>query len=59
MQDLMEIADLALITIFSLSFALLLQWLALEGVFRFLQSPVQDRVPGLVMGDARKPERSA
>ncbi len=49
MQNVMEMADLALITVFSLSFALLLQWVALEGFFRFLmaQSPVQSH--------ARKP----
>jgi len=43
MQNVMEIVDLALVTIFSLSFALLLQWVALAGFFRFLlaQSPVQ------------------
>jgi len=43
MQNVMEIADLALVTIFSLSFALLLQWVALRGFFRFLlaQSSVQ------------------
>ena len=43
MQNVMEMADLALVTVFSLSFALLLQWVALEGFFRFLlaQSSVQ------------------
>ena len=43
MQNVMEIVDLALVTIFSLSFALLLQWVALAGFFRFLlaQSPAQ------------------
>lgn len=43
MQNVMEIADLALVTVVSLSFALLLQWVALEGFFRLVlaQSPVQ------------------
>jgi hypothetical protein len=43
MQNVIEIADLALVTVVSFSFALSLQWVAPEGFFRFLlaQSPVQ------------------
>ena len=52
MQNVMEMADFALVTVFTLSFALLLQWVALEGFFRFLlaQSPVQGHAGNAVSG---------
>jgi len=55
MQNLIEIADFAVVTVSSLLFALLLQWLALEGVFRLLQSPAQDRAARPFTGGGEKP----
>jgi hypothetical protein len=43
MQTLIEVIDLGTITAASLSLALLLQWVALKGVFRLMRMPVRNR----------------
>ena len=57
MDNLMEAADLAILTIVSISFALLMQWLALKGVFRLLQAPARDSGSREFVRPARKPGR--